>query len=60
LIKIFNAKPSNEVLSAGEIIMDKKMGIHIGLKNGSIEVTLLQTEGKRVMSAKEFLAGYRN
>jgi len=56
-IKFLNIVLSDIILSPGQIkVEDKK--IFIGTKNESIEVTKLQIEGKKPMTAPEFLNGY--
>jgi len=62
-IKIFRSKKSeftnqNSEINAGRIlVVENKIIVHTS--NGSIEVLELQQEGKKRMSAEEFLRGYR-
>lgn len=43
----------------GSVIAADKSGIEIACGEGSVVITRLQPEGRRVMSAAEFLAGHR-
>jgi len=56
-IKFLNITPSNIILPPGQIEAEDKK-IFIGTKEQSIEVVKLQIEGKKPMSAPEFLNGY--
>lgn len=57
-IKILEHKKSNERINPGEIIIIGEK-IIFGAKDGAIEVIKLQLEGKKAMTAGEFLRGNR-
>ena len=44
----------------GEIVALYKNGIGVKVSNGEIIIKTLQLEGKRKMSAEEFLNGFQN
>jgi methionyl-tRNA formyltransferase len=57
-IKVHKAKVSEQTGNAGEIIAsDAKKGLIIATKDFSIELVEIQPEGKRRMTAKEYLIG---
>ena len=57
-IKVHKAKVSEQTGKAGEIIAsDAKKGLIIATKDSSIELIEIQPEGKRRMTAKEYLIG---
>lgn len=57
-IKVHKAKVSEQTGNAGEIIAsDAKKGLIIATKDSSIELVEIQPEGKRRMTAKEYLIG---
>jgi methionyl-tRNA formyltransferase len=57
-IKVHKAKISEQTGNAGEIIAsDAKKGLIIATKDSSIELIEIQPEGKRRMTAKEYLIG---
>lgn len=59
IIKVFKTKIINEInLSVGEI-KQTKTNIFIGCGNGSIEIMELQPEGRKRLTAEEFLRGYK-
>jgi methionyl-tRNA formyltransferase len=60
LVKIFKAEKEfgNSPLP-GTVITDKKTYLKFGCRDGYINVEELQLEGKKRMSVKEFLKGYR-
>ncbi len=57
--KVFKAKvcEENKKLAAGEIEQTKKR-IFVGCKNSAIEILEIQPEGRKRMTAEEFLRGY--
>jgi methionyl-tRNA formyltransferase len=59
--KIFESQPEFEKhsLSPGEIVSDGKRYIKISCKDGFLKITSLQIEGKKRMSADEFLRGFK-
>ena len=60
-LKIFECVPDKEHHNhaAGRIISDGKNFIKVACKNGFINITSLQLEGKTRMSAVDFLRGFR-
>lgn len=44
----------------GKIINISKNSFHVGCKGGSVEILEVQLPGKKKVSAREFLAGFRN
>lgn len=58
LIKIYTSKLSNETLNPGEI-KHSKTELFIGCREGSLKILELQQEGKRRMTAEEFLKGFK-
>jgi len=57
-IKVHKAKVSEQTGTAGDIIAsDAKKGLIIATKDSSIELIEIQPEGKRRMTAKEYLIG---
>lgn len=61
-VKIFKTEFVNENhrLSMGTILTDKKEEFKVACKEGSIKIIELQIAGKRKMSVKDFLAGFRD
>ncbi len=57
IYKIYKAKKSDENLLPGEIKQTKKE-LFIGAKNGSVQILEIRPEGRKRMTAKEFLRGY--
>ena len=57
LLKIWSAELVSTGGNAGEVLSADKSGIVIGCGEYALRVTILQREGGRRMSAKEFLAG---
>ncbi len=58
LVKLFKTKIDNTVrLSQGEIL-EKKDRLFIGCSDGCLEILEIQFEGRKKMSAAEFLRGY--
>lgn len=55
--KILRAIISNEKISAGQIVQQGKR-LLIGCNGGAVEVTEIQRQGKKAMSAEEMLRGY--
>lgn len=58
-IKLIGARLGKGGGSPGAVIRADKSGIEIACGSGSVVVTALQPEGKRAMTAAEFLAGNR-
>ncbi|MEO8768857.1 MAG: methionyl-tRNA formyltransferase [Ferruginibacter sp.] len=60
-LKIFKAKKinSNPSISAGEFESDQKTYLRFASRDGYIDVTELQLEGKKKMNVEDFLRGYR-
>lgn len=56
-VKLLNIKPTRQAGSPGTALVENDT-LHIGCSTGSIEVRELQLEGKKPMSATEFLSGY--
>lgn len=61
-VKIFEASFDNKIIEGtpGEIISDGKNYIRVITGKGIIDLITFQVAGKRKMSAKEFLMGFRN
>lgn len=62
-IKVYECEMSDHVFSNridGEIVALYKNGIGVKVSNGEIIIKTLQLEGKRKMSAEEFLNGFQN
>lgn len=59
-LKIYEALPSNEPHDSVSvsILTDGKKYLKVALKTGSIEIKSLQLEGKKRLSAEEFLRGF--
>ena len=57
IYKIYKAKKSDEKLLPGEIKQTKKE-LFIGAKNGSVQILEIRPEGRKRMTAEEFLRGY--
>lgn len=58
-LKLIHIQPSRESLVPGQIQCDNET-VHIGTKDGSIQVLELQIEGKSAMDAKTFIRGYKD
>jgi methionyl-tRNA formyltransferase len=56
LLKIWEAVPASQTGNPGEILRADKGGILVGCGKDAMEITTLQREGGRQMSAQEFLA----
>lgn len=56
IYKVFKAAPSTKALAPGLIEVSNKR-MYIGCLDGSIEILLIQKNGKKLMSAKEFING---
>ena len=56
-LKLIMARPGCGNGRPGEVLRADNAGIEIACGSGSVVITLLQPEGKRVMSAGEYLAG---
>jgi len=59
LLKIWKAEISDLTAAPGEVVQADKAGVVIGCGTGSLRVLVVQCEGSRKMTAKEFLAGHR-
>lgn len=58
LVKIFKTRIDNTIrLSQGEIL-EKKDKLFVGCTDGNLEILEIQFEGRKKMSAAEFLRGY--
>jgi len=55
-IKIIEAELSDDQGKIGEVLTDNLV---VGCRDKAIKINLLQKEGKKVLSAKDFLAGYK-
>jgi methionyl-tRNA formyltransferase len=58
-LKVFAAKPRPEVRGDAGLIVDIAQGLLVGTGDGSLLLTDVQMEGKRRMSAQEFVQGAR-
>lgn len=56
IYKVFKAAPNTKTLTPGLIEVSNKR-MYIGCLDGSIEILLIQKDGKKLMSAKEFING---
>jgi len=56
-VKVHQVKVAGGVGAPGTVLSASAEGIEVGCGEGSLVITALQPEGKRVMSAKDFLAG---
>lgn len=57
-VKILGSKPGVHNLSPAEIYVTPKGELFIGCSQGSVEITQLQAEGRKRMSASDFLRGF--
>lgn len=59
--KIYEAQPetTEHQLSPGQIISDGKTSLKIACKGGFVNILSLQIEGKKRLSAEEFLRGFK-
>jgi len=57
-VKILGSKPGVHNLSPAEIFVTPKGELFIGCNRGSVEITQLQAEGRKRMSASDFLRGF--
>lgn len=58
LIKVFRTKIDNAMNLAAGKILEKKDQLFVGCGNGSIEVIEIQFEGRKKMTAAEFMRGF--
>jgi len=58
LIKVFRTKIDNAMNLATGKILEKKDQLFVGCGNGSIEVIEIQFEGRKKMTAAEFMRGF--
>lgn len=60
VMKIYNASICTDiVLPVGKILVKDNLHIYIGCNDNAIEVKELQIEGRKTMSAADFLRGFR-
>ena len=61
-VKIFSATPitAPHPHPPGSIVSDHKTYLHVACRGGWLSITDLQVAGKKRMSVKDFLAGFRN
>jgi len=57
-LKILGSKPVVHSLSPAEVYVTPKGELFIGCNQGSVEITQLQAEGRKKMSAPDFLRGF--
>jgi len=57
LLKVWQAEVVANIGASGEILRADKEGIVVGCGTDSLRITVLQQEGRRRMTAAEFLAG---
>lgn len=58
LLKLWQARPEPAVGQPGTVLQADREGIVVGCGAGSLRLLEVQTEGKRRMTAQEFLAGH--
>jgi methionyl-tRNA formyltransferase len=58
LLKLWKATPNTAPGPAGTVLQADKDGIVVACGQGSLRILELQTEGKRRLTAQEFLAGH--
>src|SRR6478736_2163082 len=58
LLKLWQAEVVAQNGTAGEVLAADKAGILVGCGEGSLQITALQREGGRRLTAAEFLAGH--
>ena len=56
-LKILQSRVVNQILGEPGLIASKKNTLFIACRNGSLEVLVLQLEGKKAMTAASFLCG---
>jgi len=61
-VKIFHALPIEHphCLPLGAIVSDVKSHLHVACRNGFVSLLQVQAAGKKRMSIKDFLLGFRN
>lgn len=59
LLKIWEAKIAEPSGAPGEVLQADKTGIVVACGSGALRILVIQREGGRRMSAREFLAGHR-
>ena len=61
IMKVFEGKPVNEThnLAPGALSSDGKDFLKVACRNGFIDISTLQLEGKKKMTVSEFLRGFR-
>ena len=58
MIKIWEAQPTETNAPPGQVSSASRDGIVVGAGQGSLRIVSLQPEGRKKMSAQEFLAGH--
>ncbi len=59
VLKIFKTRTAEAAGEPGTVISADKKGLEIACNGGSLVITELQLEGKKRLSAQEFLSGYK-
>jgi methionyl-tRNA formyltransferase len=63
MIKVHKASnvsyTGSDTVSAGQIVLISREGVVVSAKGGSLLIESVQMEGKRVITAAEFVAGYK-
>lgn len=57
-LKILGSRPDERKSDCGRLTFTQKGELFIGCRNGSVEITAVQAEGRRKMSAADFLRGF--
>ena len=57
-LKILGSRPDERQSGCGIMSVTQKGELYIGCRNGSVEITAVQAEGRRKMSAADFLRGF--
>lgn len=57
-LKLLNVKPTEKAIPTGTVVFEQDH-LFIGCSTGSLEILELQPEGKKVMDANAFKAGYK-
>jgi methionyl-tRNA formyltransferase len=58
LVKLWEAVPRDRQGTAGTVLEAAPEGITVGCGEGSLQINVLQVEGRKRMSAREFLSGH--
>jgi methionyl-tRNA formyltransferase len=59
VLKVYRARTSARTGSSGTVLSVGEQGIEVACGQGSLSLLQVQPEGKRIMSAAEFLAGHQ-